>query len=96
MEYYTFKPGSHLIFATAQQDNARLTDYVLHAANCQIDLSDVIHCDSAGLALLIGAKRLAVQKGKILQIVKIPKVVEALARFCGVETILKEEKTWIN
>nr|WP_238585892.1 STAS domain-containing protein [Legionella nautarum] len=61
-------------------DNKEL---VLH-----LDLSEVHHCDSAGLALLIEAKRLTAEQNKTCQIDGMPKAILALAEFCGVDAML--------
>jgi phospholipid transport system transporter-binding protein len=54
----------------------------------RLDLSNVVQCDSAGLALLIEAKRLCLKHHKILILEGMPKVISAWAKFCGVEAIL--------
>ncbi|MDP3561868.1 MAG: STAS domain-containing protein [Legionellaceae bacterium] len=85
-----FKPSEELTFETVEKDRARL---ILSLKNSKIsslcfDLSQVKHCDSAGLALLIEAKRLCKEYKKIFSIDEMPKEVYALAEFCGVKTIL--------
>ncbi|ASQ45523.1 STAS domain-containing protein [Legionella clemsonensis] len=90
MEIKAFKPSSEMIFSTVQADRERLVKYFREARGqiIKFDLSEVTHCDSAGLALLIEAKRLSTQKNKICQIEGVPKAVHALAEFCGVDAIL--------
>lgn len=58
-------------------------EQVLH-----FDLSEVHHCDSAGLALLIEAKRLSGEQNKTCEIDGMPKAIQALAEFCGVDAML--------
>ena len=92
MHEHVFKPSSKLTFDTVVSDITQL-----HAA-CKknqnlalcLDLSAVTQCDSAGLALLIEAKRLCNQQNKKLMINGMPKAVEALAQFCGVDALLNE------
>lgn len=85
-----FKPSSKMTFSTVQADCERLHNYCREskAAFLSIDLSEVIYCDSAGLALLIEAKRLSKEKKKICKIESMPKTVQVLAEFCGVDQIL--------
>jgi len=85
-----FTPSSVLTFDTVQEDTARLLLLLKNAdvTQIRIDLSQVTHCDSAGLALLIEAKRLSSQYHKTLLIDEIPDLISGLAEFCGVENIL--------
>lgn len=85
-----FKPSSDLSFNTVQSDGKRLLT-LLHdnqTTTIRLDLCDVTYCDSAGLALLIEARRLCMQFDKKLMIERMPKTISALAEFCGVDTIL--------
>jgi phospholipid transport system transporter-binding protein len=88
-----FKPSRELTFDTVQPDGQRLLKLFLDnkTQKIRLDLGDVLHCDSAGLALLIEAKRLCKQYHKPLIIEKMPKMVSALAEFCGVEAMLESE-----
>lgn len=94
MSTQIFKPSSEMTFTTVQKDCERLKKYFreMKGQVVQLDLSEVAHCDSAGLALLIEAKRLSAAKKKICKIEAIPKSVHALAEFCGVEAILNENE----
>ncbi len=53
-----------------------------------LDLSDVQQCDSAGLALLIEAKRICNQCQLTFTIEGMSANIYALAEFCGVKQIL--------
>lgn len=90
MSEQLFRPSSELTFGTVQADSKRLRTLLRDekATQVRLDLRDVIHCDSAGLALLIEAKRLSKQYHKALVIEGMPKVISALAEFCGVEAML--------
>lgn len=79
-----------MTFATVQTDCDRLHLYCQkHKGTAlSLDLSKVEHCDSAGLALLIEAKRLGAEQKKDCIIEGVPKSVKALAEFCGVDTLL--------
>jgi phospholipid transport system transporter-binding protein len=87
-----FKPSHELTFETVQLDSQRLLKLLRETTTTgiRLDLCEVVQCDSAGLALLIEAKRLCKQHGKSLIIEGIPNVISALAEFCGVETMLDE------
>ena len=85
-----FKPSEELTFDTVQSDRLRLQKYLkMHPSfSFQFDLSDVKQCDSAGLALLIDAKRLCERYKKTFKIEGMPKSIDALAAFYGVEALL--------
>lgn len=85
-----FKPSGELTFDTVQLDSERLIRLLRdnETASICLDMHDVLQCDSAGLALLIEAKRLSKQYGKILTIEGMPKAISALAEFCHVEAML--------
>lgn len=90
MDKQSFVPKDILTFETVQADSVRLIQWLQKNKfkNVRLDLSNVVQCDSAGLALLIEAKRLCLKHCKILTIEGMPKVISAWAKFCGVETIL--------
>ncbi|MCP0913579.1 MULTISPECIES: STAS domain-containing protein [Legionella] len=86
----SLKLSNELTFNTVSLDYKRLVK-ALHddkTMDLCLDLHHVTHCDSAGLALLIEATRLARQCNKKLKIEHVPKEIYALAEFCGVEAIL--------
>ena len=89
-----FKPARTLTFETAQTDLVRLRLYVKNnkSSSLYFDLGGITHCDSAGLALLIEAKRLAKQCEKKLMIMSMPDKVQQLAEFCGVLALLLENE----
>lgn len=85
-----FKPSNELTFHTVQLDRKRLLKYLqdTEITSVNVDLNHVSHCDSAGLALLIEAKRLCGQYRKALIIDYVPQEVHALAEFCGLDILL--------
>ncbi len=85
-----FIPSSYMIFTTVEKDRRNLIEYCrnLGKADLRIDLSNVSHCDSAGLAFLIEAKRLAREYKKSCLIIGMTKSIQALAEFCGVDKML--------
>ncbi|PJD96886.1 MAG: sulfate transporter [Legionella sp.] len=91
MNPFLFKPSTHLTFDTvASVRKAVYKQVVTHADSAFVlDLSEVVHCDSAGLALLIEVKKLCRQQGKSLNVVGVSSNIHALAEFCGVNDILK-------
>ncbi len=80
-----------MTFETVQSDCERLLRYCSSTKDkiLHLDLSEINHCDSAGLALLIEAKRLCRERKKICKIIGISKSIQALAEFCGVSEILE-------
>jgi phospholipid transport system transporter-binding protein len=86
-----FKPGTELTFNSVIAIRGNLAKVLKTDQNeifC-LDLSDVVHCDSAGLALLIEAKKLCNQYGKMFQVVGVPAKTQSLAEFCGVNDVLE-------
>lgn len=89
MQSQTFKPSLEMTFITASADCRRLVKHLNQLdGEFIIDLAEVKRCDSAGLALLIEAKRLAEAKKKSLKIDNIPQIVCALAQFCALDGLL--------
>lgn len=85
-----FRPSSNLTFYTVTTDRERLLT-CLHndqVSGLCVDLNHVENCDSAGLALLIEARRLCDFYQKTFSIEAMPQKVADLIEFCGVKTIL--------
>lgn len=89
-----FTPSKTLTFATVHADNKCFLTLLNDAKTTSIRmvLEGILQCDSAGLAFLIEAKRLCKQQKKRLIIEGMPDVVYALAKFCGVDTILVSDE----
>jgi phospholipid transport system transporter-binding protein len=85
-----FIPCKKMIFSTVEGERQRLLAHCEQEKDkaLRMDLSQVEHCDSAGLAFLIEAKRIAGMHNKTCEIVGMTRTVQALAEFCGVEMIL--------
>jgi phospholipid transport system transporter-binding protein len=79
-----------MTFATVQSDRECLLTYCQTSQDAFLclDLSEVTHCDSAGLALLIEAKRLCFEQNKVCKIESMPKAIFALAEFYGMVVLL--------
>lgn len=90
MQNKTFKPGLELTFKSVVSVRASLFKALLAEPGdvfC-LDLSEVKHCDSAGLALLIEARKLCKQRNKVLNVIGVSPETQSLAEFCGVKSIL--------
>jgi phospholipid transport system transporter-binding protein len=87
-----FKPGSELTFKSVVAIRAKLYRALKDEKGGQfgLDLSEVTHCDSAGLALLIEARKLCKKKNKVFEITGMTSETRSLAEFCGVKEILEE------
>jgi phospholipid transport system transporter-binding protein len=85
-----FKPGRALTFNSVVEIRAKLYQALMADGSARfcLDLSDVKQCDSAGLALLIEARKLCKKNNKILAIIGMPSETQSLAEFCGVKGIL--------
>ena len=84
-----FMPSDVLTFDTVSSDLAR---FVLHLeqhpkATLVLNLEHVTHCDSAGLALLIQARRLCQEKQCTLRFEGMPQAISDLATFCDVDKL---------
>jgi phospholipid transport system transporter-binding protein len=90
-----FIPSVQLTFDTVPSDCARLSKLMTNPQvnSISLDLTKITYCDSAGLALLIEAIRLAKAHSKELKINEIPKRVYSLANFCGIDWIWNNEPT---
>jgi len=87
----SLKLSDELTFYTAPRNLEVLTVFLsgLNTDKFHLDLSAVTLCDSAGLAFLIEAKRLCARKNKTLVIENMPKLIDALAEFCGVSHVIE-------
>lgn len=92
MTILVFIPSSEMIFTSVEADRRRLIEYCrnLDKEDLRLDLSNVSSCDSAGLAFLIEAKRLAREYKKLCHIEGMTKAIHALAEFCGVDKMLMD------
>lgn len=87
----TFKPSHHLTFETIIENKRRLHAFLNEVQDrtwC-FDLCQVEACDSAGIALLIDAKRLSQRGSRICQFEGASSAIHALIEFCGVEHVLR-------
>lgn len=90
MEVKVFKPAEKMTFSTVVADSKRFIKYCQGIGDefINLDLSEVTHCDSAGLALLIEVKRLSLALRKICKIQGVPNVVRTLAEFYSLDSLL--------
>lgn len=91
MDINHFKPDLDLTFKTVVSLRAKLYKAIMESKQTHftLDLSQVKHCDSAGLALLIEAKKLCQHSNKTFEVVGISPETQSLAEFCGVASILE-------
>ena len=91
MEKIHFKPGPALTFKSVVSVRAKLYKALMDNTSTRfcLDLSDVAECDSAGLALLIEARKLCTQNNKTFEVIGISSEALSLAEFCGVKSILE-------
>lgn len=86
-----FKPDCELTFKSVVSLRTRLNKALMehHEDTFCLDLSDVTHCDSAGLALLIEAGKLCKKNNKKFEVLGMSEEIQSLAEFCGVKGILE-------
>ena len=77
-----------LRFATVPQHLPALDTI---AERGQIDLSEIGAVDSAGVAYLLAARRLAHHQGRTLTLLNVPAQLETLLTFYGVNTMFDSE-----
>ena len=89
-----FIPSSHLTIGTVEANSKRLMAFMRDAQSTKfsLDLSQVTVCDSAGLALIIEAKKLCTRYRKTFSVTSIPQSIHALAEFCGVDQIMLDNR----
>lgn len=85
-----FEPSTALTFATVSGDKQRLLAFLDETPTKAwvFDLSQVKSCDSAGLALLLEAKRLSEKRNINCHFDGISDDIKSLIRFCGVNELL--------
>lgn len=86
-----FKPGNELTFKSVVEIRSRLYNALIDEkiGRLRLDLSEVTLCDSAGMALLIEARKLCKKNNKSLEIIGMSAETQSLADFCGVKDILE-------
>ncbi|KTD59369.1 anti-anti-sigma factor [Legionella santicrucis] len=86
-----FKPDVDLTFKSVVEVRANLYQALMDDKSglFTLDLSNVKHCDSAGLALLIEARKLCKKSHKAFEVIGMPAETQSLAEFCGVKSILE-------
>lgn len=85
-----FKPEAELTFKSISSVRTKLFNALVDNtkdAFC-LDLSDVSQCDSAGLALLIEARKLCKQYNKSFEVRGVSPETRSLAEFCGVQELI--------
>lgn len=88
-----FKPSKFLTFATVTEQRAHFIKLLsASTAHIHCDLGGVQICDSAGLAFLVGAKRLCRQRNSDFFIENASIDLIALAKLYGIEKILDNEE----
>lgn len=86
-----FKPVNELTFMSVVSVRADLYKALMNDDSDRfcLDLSEVTHCDSAGLALLIEARKLCLRANKTFEVTGLSSDMLSLAEFCGVQSILE-------
>ncbi len=82
-----FLPTETLTVDTVSSDLNRFLELIHTNPEAEIvfDLTHVLQCDTAGLALLIEAKRLCALQQSKLKVANMPDETLKLATFCGLE-----------
>ena len=89
---FVFKPSDTLTFDTVSLNIAHFMHAILGKSKTDVvfDVQDVMHCDSAGLALLIEARRLCEIQQCSLSIEGLSKNMLDLASFYHVDALCFE------
>lgn len=85
-----FKPSVEMTFFTVESDFNRFINYLTQMKEqvVVIDLAEVTRCDSAGLALLIEAKRQSKLVNKTCHFKDVKKPIRLLVELCGVSELI--------
>lgn len=86
---FRFHVEGEMTFATASDLLRQSAEYFDKARELEIDLSRVSAGDSAGLALLLEWKAMAVRLGGRVAISEPPEALRSIARLCRIETLLQ-------
>ena len=91
MDKVYFKPAVDFTFKSVVALRAQLYQALMKDESLRfgLDLSEVKHCDSAGLALLIEIRKLCKKNNKVFEIIGMSAKTRSLAEFCGVKDILE-------
>lgn len=86
-------PGKLTVGGTLSFDTAASALKALQAAVAvgdvgELDLGDVRHCDSAGLACVLAVVAEADQRGTALRVTRMPDGMQALAQVCEVDRLM--------
>lgn len=86
-----FKLTNELTFMSVVSMRADLFKMLMNddSDTFYLDLSEVTHCDSAGLALLLEARKLCLRANKTFEVTGLSSDMLSLAEFCGVQSILE-------
>jgi len=92
MSVTAFRPATAITFLSVEQERQR---FLAHCESLKdnvlvIDLLEVIHCDSAGIAFLIEMKRICNRLGRLSKITNMPASANALAEFYGIRELLND------
>jgi phospholipid transport system transporter-binding protein len=93
-----FKPDVDFTFKTVVLLRKQLYHAVMTNPSDRfgLDLSNVKQCDSAGLALLIEARKICKKNNKIFEIIGMSAETRSLAEFCGVKDILEPAQSLLD
>ena len=80
-------------FATAERILRDSSQMFARQQGIEIDLSDVVKTDSAGLALLLEWLRIANDSGAAIRFQNIPEKVRAIAQTAEVEALLERDQS---
>lgn len=87
-----FRITGDLTLATVTEVMAQAAPLFSDVTEITVDLADVNHSDSAGLAILIEWMRVAAAANKTIVFQHIPKQMMAIAQTTGLDTILPLEE----
>ncbi|CAK7284797.1 STAS domain-containing protein [Streptomyces misionensis] len=76
-------------YMTGPSLRGRFDLLVTEGGRCIVDLSDVSFCDSAGLNVLLGARRVAEARGAVLVLACVPAPLRRILEMTGADQVLR-------
>ncbi len=88
----TLQVGGELDFAGAERALKQGSQWLRDEApaQCRLDLAGVTRSNSAGVALMLGWRRSALEAGKVLAFDNVPEALRSLLHLAGLDELLGE------
>ncbi len=89
---FSFHVEGEMTFATAKTLLQQSAEFFAKPQSLEVDLSRVTAADSAGLALLLEWKSMAIRLGGQIEVKAIPDAMMSIAHLCRIESLLLSDE----